>query len=471
MKRILKGLLTIALSFLFMQNVYAATAKFNISTSSSQIIVGNSVTVSLTISSSSPALGAWEYTLNYDSSYFKLVSKDVDLHYAGVANNNKTKSVTYKYTFKALKAGSSKFYVDSTSALDIDENNMTVSNGSKTVSIITYAEYQASLSSNNYLMSLGVENQEISPVFNKDTDEYLVQVTEDTKSIKINASAEDTHSTVNGTGTFEVTPGNNTFEIVVVAQNGSERTYKLTVEVLDKNPINVEVDGKNYTIVKLANNLKKPESYEEKTIEIKGLEIPAFYSEVTNFTLVGLKDESGNIALYIYDNGKYEKYVELIFGNLTIYPTKQTMSVEYFQDAKVTIQGNEFDALVCEKNNRYYLIKGLNVETKEEGYYLYDSKDQTLMKYDETILNELIKQNKIFMLVVLVFGISTFGFFIIILCMLHKNKKLKKIIKASRKEAKPKEEKKEEIKEVKKEEKTVEKTKKKPKTVESDAKE
>ena len=433
MKKIIKLFLVIAASFLFLGNVNAATAKFNVTSSSSQVIVGNSVTVYVTVSST-VGLGSWEYTLNYDSSLFKLKSSDVGLHYAAVANNNNTKSVTYKYTFTSLKTGSGKFYVDSASAITFtSEEVMSVSNGSKTIKAISYAEYQSSLSSNNYLKSLAVENQALIPAFDKEVNEYTVQVSEDTKSIKINASAQDSTAKVNGTGTFEVSAGNNSFEVVVVAQNGSERTYKIVVEVLDKNPINVEIDKENYTVVKIADYLKKPNSYEEKTITIKGMDIPAFYSSITKFTLVGLKDTNGQIALYKYNEDKYEKYVELVFGNLTIYPVDLKKSVENFSEAKETIQNNELKVLKSNINSRYYLIQGFNVETGEEGLYLYDNKDESLILFDKESFDNLNHQNKLLMMVLIVFGATTFGFFIIILWMLHKNTKLKKIIKEGRK--------------------------------------
>jgi hypothetical protein len=211
--------------------------------------------------------------------------------------------------------------------------------------------------------------------------------------------------------------------------------------VLDKNPINVEVDGEKYTVVKIASNLKQPESYEDKTITINNMEVPAFYSDVTKFTLVGLKDSQGQISLFKYDNEKYEKYIELKFGNLTIYPLELTKSVENFTEAKVTIQNNELNGLKNDKNSRYYLVQGFNVETGEEGLYLYDEKDQSLVIYDTESFNGLTKQFKLLMIVLLVFGVTTFGFFIIILCMLHKNSKLKKIIRNNKKSSQKKSEK------------------------------
>ena len=76
------------------------------------------------------------------------------------------------------------------------------------------------------------------------------------------------------------------------------------VEVKDENPINVTVNGKNYTVVKIKENLPAASLYTETTININGFEIPAYKNDNTNLVLVGLKDEEGNISIYIYNKDK-----------------------------------------------------------------------------------------------------------------------------------------------------------------------
>ena len=406
MKKILCSLLTLIIPFVFISKVNAASATIAVSSSANQVIVGKDVTVYVTISSA-VALGSWEYTLNYDNSVFRLISSDVALHYASYANNGNTKSVTYKYTFIALKSGSSKFYIDSSMAVAWDESILTVNNGSKTLSTLTYSEYQASLSKNNNLKSLSVEGYEITPEFKKDVLEYSVKVNEDETSITIKAILEDGTASVSGAGEVEVSAGSNAFDIVVIAQNGSEKTYKLNVEVIDKNPINVEIAGEKFTVVKLASNLVKPDSYVEKTIVIDEFEVPAFYSEVTEFTLVGLKDEEGNISLYIYDDNKYTKYTELSFGNITIYPMEMKKELKNYYKTKINIQDVDVEVLTLKDNSRVKLVYGLNVETKEEGLFLYDTKDNSLIKYDEEYISLLEEKNTMLTYSTLAFVVST----------------------------------------------------------------
>ena len=428
MKKLLYKALLFVLPFLFIQNVKAANATIAVSSSANQIIVGNNVIVYVTISSASP-LGSWEYTLNYDNSVFKLVSSDVDLHYASYASNDNTKSVTYKYTFTALRSGNSKFYIDSSAVIGWDETYYSTSDGSKVVSAITYAEYQASLSTNNNLDRIEIDGYEITPEFDKDTLEYSVKVNEDETLINVAAYAEDYRATVTGDGEIEVSAGNNVINIVVIAQNGSEKTYKLTIEVIDKDPIEVKIDNKKYTIVKIAGNLTKPKSYVEKIITIDEKEIPAFYSEITEYTLVGLKNEKGEIGLYIYEDGNYTKYLELNFGNITIYPLEMTEKINNYQKYNIKIQKNDIECLATGSSSRYKLIYGMNVETKEKGLFIYDSKDNTLMKYDLESFTNINDKLKKVTYVAIAFALTTFISLIVLIANNSKknNKKENKV--------------------------------------------
>ena len=406
MKKLLKLLTLIFSLFLFISSVNAASATISVNTSASQVIVGNNVNVSVTISSSS-ALGSWEYNLNYDKNIFTLVSSDVELHYAGVVQNANTKSVTYRYTFKAKKSGLASFYIDASSVIGFDESVFSVTNGKRNVKVITYAEYQSSLSNNNNLKSLIVEGSEITPEFNKDVTEYTVSVNEDVTEIKVTAIAEDNKAKVNGDGSLSVSAGTNSFNIVVVAENGSEKTYKLNVEVVDKNPIDVTIEDKKYTVVKISSLLTKPNSYIEKTITINEMEIPAFYSEITDFTLVGLKDENGNISLFIYEDGTYLKYIELSFGQLTLYPLNMDEEIKGYEKSTISIGENRVECLQLDDSNRYRIIKAINVETNEKGLYLFDTKDNSAIKYDDSYIKELENKNKLLMYSTIAFALST----------------------------------------------------------------
>lgn len=109
-------------------------------------------------------------------------------------------------------------------------------------------------SSNNYLSKLEIEGYEID--FNKDTLEYSVKVSSDVETLDITAVAEDSSARVNIYGNSNFKEGENTVTVVVTAEDGSERTYTITVnkeakkEVADKNDDNKEEENSNNQLEK-----------------------------------------------------------------------------------------------------------------------------------------------------------------------------------------------------------------------------
>ena len=439
MKKLKFILLSIVALIMIPLSVNAASGTIKV-TGSSQVVVGNKITLKVTLSSSTP-IGSWQMNLNYDKSYLQLTSTNSEAGGTMMANSSATgvKTKTYTFTFKALKSGSTKVSIDSYLAYAFDDlSKMDISTSSKTVKIITQDELEASYSKDNNLKSLSVEGFELSPAFSKDVTEYTVTVPEDTKEVTINATENDSAATVSGTGTFEVTQGTNTFPIVVRAENGSEKTYTITVDVTDSNPINVTIDGDNYTVVKIKEFLPAVNAYTETTVKISDFDIPAYTSELTGFTLVGLKDSAGNIALYIYDadNNSYTAYNELKFNQLTIYPKKTDNTLDGYELGTVTINDIEVPAYYTSSDSRFAIIYGINVETGEEGFFKYDKTDQSIQKYDDEMINSLLEKNKLYSYIIIGFSVILVIMFIILITKGRGKKKKKKDIKVEKVEFK-----------------------------------
>lgn len=83
-------------------------------------------------------------------------------------------------------------------------------------------------STNNYLSKLEIEGYEID--FNKDTLEYSIKVSSDVETLDITAIAEDASARVNIYGNSNFKEGENKVTVVVTAEDGSERTYTITVD-------------------------------------------------------------------------------------------------------------------------------------------------------------------------------------------------------------------------------------------------
>ena len=417
------------IGLLFPCIVNAASGSINIA-SSSTVVVGNKVTVTVTISSGTK-MGSWQMSLNYDKSYLQLTNstaRDGGTFMIDYAEDPGVLKKTYTFTFKTLKSGTTKLSVDGYRAyVSSDLSALSLSANTKQIRIITQAELEASYSKNNNLSALEVEGFTLTPEFKTDILEYSVVVPENTKEVNIKANVQDKRASVNGIGTQAVNPGANKFSVVVRAQSGAEKTYVINVEVKDENPINVTVNGKNYTVVKIKENLPAASLYTETTININGFEIPAYKNDNTNLVLVGLKDEEGNISLYIYnkDKNEYQEYNEIGVNKITIYPLTSNEEIKGYKKDTITINGVKVDGYYYTKDSDYVIIYGINVETGDKGFYMYDKKMQSLIKYNDEYIIDLNKKIELYTYIIIGFS-GVFILMIIIMIALAKKKSGKK---------------------------------------------
>ena len=83
---------------------------------------------------------------------------------------------------------------------------------------------------NNWLRSLTIQGYGLTPSYavNNITD-YSLIVSESVDKISISATPVNKNARVSGAGTVSLSKGTNIVDIVVTAQSGATRTYKLTV--------------------------------------------------------------------------------------------------------------------------------------------------------------------------------------------------------------------------------------------------
>lgn len=249
------------------------------------------------------------------------------------------------------------------------------------------------------LAELSVLGYEISPAFNEDKQEYFVEVPLTQENVTIDAKTLGSKAKIQGTGNYEVKEGNNVFEIVVTAENGETKTYKLNVAVVDKNPIIATINQKQYTVVKQAKLLKKLNLYEETTIKINDIEVPAFKNETNKLIIVGIKDENNQILYATYNDGKYDIYTEVTSKNLLLYITEGKL--EGYKKTSVTINEKQYSAY--EINDRFVVVYAMNVNNGEYGYYKYDKKDETFQYYEIDKAEQ--KEINVFAIISVILGI------------------------------------------------------------------
>lgn len=366
------SLLILALSFFgFSTSVYAAS--LGISASSRSVVNGGSVRVTV---NASGLIGKFSIT----SSNGSVLSGGTSSVW--LENESKT------YTFSAKSVGNATITVK---ALDVADTSGNPYSGSRSVSINVVKPREKS--TNNNLKSLSVEGYTLSPEFNADTLEYTVELEASVEKIMVNAEKADSYASLSGGGEITVSEGDNRIEIKVTSETGKEKVYVINAVVKDSNPITTTVNDKKLTVVKKASSLTKPDLFEETKIKINEMEIPAFYNEATKTTLVGLRDESGKIELYIYDQDKnsYQKYLTLVGTEFHLIQKEAKGIPEGYQKVTKKIDDIEYTAYQKDKSD-FLLLYGTILENGNEGWYSYDTKEKTLQRYNKDIVESITKE-------------------------------------------------------------------------------
>ena len=404
-KNIILILTICILSLMYSSNVYAAGSTISVKGTNRKVVVGETIKVTITVSSSK-SLGSWEFDVKYDTDKLSLVSSTLEgkTRSVGFVSDSKTKSKTYTMTFKAKKSGTAKVYVDNSLVFGYDESMLPASEGNTSLTLITQAELEASYSKDNYLKSLSVDGYDLTPDFNKDTLEYSLELENDIREIKVSAAANDSKSDVDGTGKHELVEGENKITISVTAENGNVRNYIINATVKELNPINVTVDDKNYTVVRKSEQLDAPSTFVGTTTTINGEEVPAFESSITGYLIVGLKDESGNISYFIYDDNTYTLYEERLFNGITLYVKEPLESEipEGYVKSDLSIGGVP-TVVYRSEDNPYPVIYGINVQTGQTNFYNLDEEEMTLQRLiiKEKIVEETTKGSYVYLVVLL----------------------------------------------------------------------
>ena len=404
-----KRKLLIILSFiacLFIVPNTIKAASFSASASSYNVTVGSKVTVYI---SSSDLTGRFDVSSS-NSNVFSGGGK------VWVEKNRQT------VTFTAKSAGSVKINITPTNVSDNNGNQFSAAK-----SIILTAYVPRALETNNYLSSLSVDGTELIPSFNKDTTSYVVDLEPGTTSIKVNAEKENKYASISGTGDIAVVEGSNEINVVVTAENGSKRTYTITANVKEYDPINITIDGSDYTVVRKKSELTKPDNYEETSVEINGNQVPAFKNDTLGYTLVGLKDVTGKVKLFIYDNGAYKPYIFLSFNKLDLVILDDDVKApKGFIKDTITI-GDE--TVTCYKNNDLgiTIIYGKSITTGEANFYTFENTDMTIQKFNYDMYKKMLDKFDLYSYIIIgEAGLILFILFIVLVSSITRKKKLTK---------------------------------------------
>ena len=410
-------------------NVLAASGSIKASTSSTKVTLNNTFTVKVTCSiSGSSAIGSCEYNLDYDKSKLSITSGQDNLTVRDWSRDGKGTTITYTYKFKAIKVGSTSITLKNAKVGDWDTDKYVetkVSNLDLTIKEPVIINY----SSDNNLKSLSVDGFDISPEFNKSTLEYNVLVKADTTKVKINANVNDSKAKIKGTGEKEVKEGINSFEIVVTAENGTNKTYKVNIIVPEKDPIKFVYKNEEYNILrKLPEDL--PLNFNTNTIKVNNEDVICMQNEKLNLTLLYLRNKNNKEGFYIYDekNSSVKLYNEVKNNDLSIYIEGSGEKIDNLFESIVRINGEDINAYQIQKGSKDYIIYGRDVSTGKRNYYVYDKNNRTISLFNQSDYEYLLNSNNIYKILTYAFILLIFIEFIIILLTNSTKKKMNKII-------------------------------------------
>lgn len=143
------------------------------------------------------------------------------------------------------------------------KNNTTTNNQTKT-------NTTTSSSSSANLSDLGITPHDFTG-FKPNVTTYEVEVPENTKTIEVYAEAQSTKAKVTGIGNKELKKGDNKLDVVVTAQDGTQKTYTIHVIRGEKGTgtTTTEENGEGLAELKINNDLELTPEFKTNVYEYK----------------------------------------------------------------------------------------------------------------------------------------------------------------------------------------------------------
>lgn len=424
MRRIRSIILTMMLiltTTLFSRVPVLAAANISVSVNKSNVKVGDTVTVTLSITSGYGAQGV----LKKSSGVLGGSSDEYFTIGAGVGD-------VQSFSYKATSVGSCTFSIQEPldDTTDVDGGTPSIGVGSATVTVTSASSNNDSnsnkdnkdnsgsntgndsnankdnenkeekKSSNASLGSLVISAGTLSPEFSAATKDYTATVDYSCSSLAVTANPADSKASVTSvTGNDSLEVGENTVSVVVTAEDGSTSTYNIVVtrraeddpENADKqdNWKKFDINGTEWTMVNDIPEDVVPEGFEHSKTVIDGLEYNTLHGTFGDITLVYLQSESGN-GLFVYDaaqNAAYE-FVRINSEShfIVVLLPKVDDVPEGYNEISLSIEGKGVATAyqtkaekTDDKTKDFYLVYAIN-DNGESGWYTYDSVDGTYMR-------------------------------------------------------------------------------------------
>ena len=399
-----------ALLLCMTQSVFAAG--ISVTAGQSSVKVGNTVAFTITVP---PNTQAWTYQVAW-SDNLTYVSGDTEpMGFEGNSTRN-------QLIFKANGEGTGKVWIAGGS-YSIDRQPYDAS-GSATVSIVSASQPSQgydhgdfdddpptpSKSSNNALASLTVSAGELTPAFDPTITDYTLSLPLRTNQITFTATPSDSKATVQGDGEVALQGGENKVAVVVTAEDGSAKTYNITVKVAREPTVFFSLNGESLGVMQDTDGVTPPAGFSPTTVPYSGEELPAWTNAAGQMLLYLVNQDTLAAGFYLYDEaeGVQSPYLPIVCGATTYVYTGVPAEKE-------SIPG----LTLCDVEAFGHILKGWKYEDASlqdfcvlylmdaggnYGCHTYDSQSGTLQRFSGAVFTDDGRTMRVPMLYVYIAG-------------------------------------------------------------------
>ena len=399
-----------ALLLCMTQSVFAAG--ISVTAGQSSVKVGNTVAFTITVP---PKTQAWTYQVAW-SDNLTYVSGDTEpMGFEGNSTRN-------QLIFKANREGTGKVWIAGGS-YSIDRQPYDAS-GSATVSIVSASQPSQgydhgdfdddpptpSKSSNNALASLTVSAGELAPAFDPTITDYTLSLPLRTNKITFTATPSDSKATVQGDGEVALRGGENKVAVVVTAEDGSAKTYNITVKVAREPTVFFSLNGESLGVMQDTDGVTPPAGFSPTTVPYSGEELPAWTNAAGQMLLYLVNQDTLAAGFYLHDEaeGVQPPYLPIVYGATTYVYTGVPAEKE-------SIPG----LTLCDVEAFGHILKGWKYEDASlqdfcvlylmdaggnYGCHTYDSQSGTLQRFSGAVFTDDGRTMRVPMLYVYIAG-------------------------------------------------------------------
>ena len=253
-----------------------------------------------------------------------------------------------------------------------------------------------SLSSNNALSSLTVSAGTLTPAFDPAITEYTLSLPSQSDRLTITANPSDSRATVQGDGDISLQDGETSLSVVVTAEDGSAKTYTITVQVAQAPTLFLDYNGQRLGVVKDVSQVTPPAGFAPaEPITYSGDTLPIWTDVSGKRTLVYLLDEKTSAQgfyLFSQTTGVQSPYLPILCGSVTYIYTdipKELSSVPGLTPATVKAFGQTLNGWTYnDASLKDFCVLYLMDDAGSYGYYTYDSREETLQRFSGAVFTD-----------------------------------------------------------------------------------